>query len=121
MEDAVSVHVVDGLAQLVHVQLDPLFRQIGLAVCSHKGESKLSAEGGRGGEGRRGVHRVSKHVHTRAKFKYFSFVYILQQILDPSKVYTRVWIFFTKPPTILQSGDIEGQVVHPAQLPLISS
>ena len=52
MEDAVSVHVVDGLAQLVHVQLDPLFRQIGLAVCSHKGVSKLSAEGGegRGGE-----------------------------------------------------------------------
>ena len=118
MEDAVSVHVVDGLAQLVHVQLDPLFRQIGLAVCSHKGVSKLSAEGG---EGRGGVHRVSRHVHTRPKFKYFSFVYILQQILDPSKVYTRVWILFTKPPTILQSGDIEGQVVHPAQIPLISS
>lgn len=33
VEDAISVHVVDGLAQLVHVQLDPLFRQIGLAVC----------------------------------------------------------------------------------------
>ena len=62
MEDAVSVHVVDGLAQLVHVQLDPLFRQIGLAVCSHKGESKLSAEGGegRGGEGRGGEERSTQ-------------------------------------------------------------
>lgn len=33
MEDAISVHVVDGLAQLVHVQLDPLFRQVALAIC----------------------------------------------------------------------------------------
>jgi len=33
VEDAISVHVVDGLAQLVHIQLDPLFWQVGLAVC----------------------------------------------------------------------------------------
>ena len=38
MEDAISVHVVDGLAQLVHVQLDPLFRQVALAICKDIGD-----------------------------------------------------------------------------------
>ena len=28
VEDAVSVHVVDGLQQLVHVVFDPVFRQV---------------------------------------------------------------------------------------------
>ena len=34
VENAVPVHMVDGLAQLVHVELDPLFWQVGLAVYS---------------------------------------------------------------------------------------
>ena len=38
MEDAISVHVVDGLAKLVHVQLDPLFRQVALAICKDIGD-----------------------------------------------------------------------------------
>lgn len=32
MEDAVSVHVVDGLEQLVHVELHSLFAQVRLAI-----------------------------------------------------------------------------------------
>ena len=33
VEDAVPVHVVDGLAQLVHVQLHLLLTEVGLAIC----------------------------------------------------------------------------------------
>lgn len=32
VEDAISVHVVDGLAELVHVELDSLLREVGFAV-----------------------------------------------------------------------------------------
>ena len=32
VENAIPVHVVDGLAELVHVDLDSLFWQVGLAV-----------------------------------------------------------------------------------------
>ena len=32
VEDTISVHVVDGLAELVHVELDSLLREVGFAV-----------------------------------------------------------------------------------------
>ena len=34
VEDAVPVHVVDGFAQLVHVELHLLLRKRGSAICS---------------------------------------------------------------------------------------
>ena len=33
MKDAVSVHMVNGLAQLVHIHFNFLFRQVALSVC----------------------------------------------------------------------------------------
>ncbi len=53
MEDTIPVHVIDGLAELVHVQLHFLLRQVALAVWKED-KRREGIEGGERREGREG-------------------------------------------------------------------